>query len=164
MGNNVSLETILDAAKRLKGKIVKTPLLSSAYIDKILNTKLFLKAENLQTGGAFKFRGAMNTILQLSKEEKQVVAWSSGNHAQAVAAAAKITGRQATIIMPKDSPKTKLDGTAFWGAKIVTYDRKNESREQIGREYAQKLNATIIPPYDDINVITGTRDYRTRMF
>ena len=97
----------------------------------------------------------MNTILQLSKEEKQVVAWSSGNHAQAVAAAAKITGRKATIIMPKDSPKTKLDGTAFWGASIVTYDRTNESREQIGREYAKKLNATIIPPFDDINVITG---------
>ena len=155
MENNVSLETILNAAKRLKGKIVKTPLLRSDYIDKNFNTKLFLKAENLQIGGAFKFRGAMNTILQLSKEEKQVVAWSSGNHAQAVAAAAKITGRKATIIMPKDSPKTKLDGTAFWGATIVTYDRKNESREQIGREYAQKLNATIIPPYDDINVITG---------
>ena len=155
MENNVSLETILNAAKRLKGKIVKTPLLRSDYIDKIFNTKLFLKAENLQTGGAFKFRGAMNTILQLSKEEKQVVAWSSGNHAQAVAAAAKITGREATIVMPEDSPQTKLDGTAFWGATIIKYDRNTQNREEIGKAIAQKNNATIIPPFDDVNVIIG---------
>ena len=153
--NTVSLASISKAAKRLEGKIVKTPILKSAYIDKKLNTNLYLKAENLQTIGAFKFRGAMNTILQLSKSENKVVAWSSGNHAQAVAAAAKITGREATIIMPKDSPKNKLDGTAFWGANIVTYDRNNESREEIGKLLAKKLGATVIPPFDDVNVIIG---------
>ena len=155
MENKVSLATITKAAQRLQGKIVKTPLLSSAYINQYLNANLYLKAENLQTGGAFKFRGAMNTILQLPNSEKKVVAWSSGNHAQAVAAAAKITGREATIIMPEDSPKTKLDGTAFWGATIIKYNRQNESREEIGRQYAKKLRATIIPPFDDVNVITG---------
>ena len=155
MENKVSLATITKASQRLQGKIVKTPLLRSAYINQYLNTNLYLKAENLQTGGAFKFRGAMNTILQLSKDQRKVVAWSSGNHAQAVAAAAQLTGREATIIMPHDSPKTKLDGTAFWGASIIKYDRKNESREEIGKEYAKKLNATIIPPFDDVNVING---------
>ena len=128
MEDKVSFESISKAAKRLNGKIVKTPLLQSEYINQKLETNLFLKAENLQTIGAFKFRGAMNTILQLPESIKKVVAWSSGNHAQAVAAAAKITGREATIVMPKDSPQTKLDGTAFWGATIVKYDRKTENR------------------------------------
>ena len=153
--NTVSFESISKAAKRLEGKIVRTPILKSAYLDKKLNTNLYLKAENLQTIGAFKFRGAMNTILQLQENENKVVAWSSGNHAQAVAAAAKITGREATIIMPKDSPKTKLDGTVFWGATIITYDRNNESREEIGKSLAKKIKATIIPPFDDVNVIIG---------
>ena len=155
MEDKVSYESISRAAKRLNGKIVKTPLLQSQYINQKLETNLFLKAENLQTIGAFKFRGAMNTILQLPDSIKKVVAWSSGNHAQAVAAAAKITGREATIVMPKDSPQTKLDGTEFWGANIIKYDRNNENREQIGKSIAQKINATIIPPFDDVNVIIG---------
>ena len=153
--DNVSYESILRAAKRLRNHIVKTPLLKSQYVDQKLKTNLFLKAENLQTIGAFKFRGAMNTILQLPASVSKVVAWSSGNHAQAVAAAAKITGREATIVMPEDSPQTKLDGTAFWGATIVKYDRNTENREEIGKAIAQKNNATIIPPFDDVNVIIG---------
>ena len=153
--DKVNYELISEASKRLKNHIVKTPLLKSHYIDQKLQTNLFLKAENLQTIGAFKFRGAMNTILQLPASVSKVVAWSSGNHAQAVAAAAKITGREATIVMPEDSPQTKLDGTAFWGATIVKYDRNTENREEIGRAIAQKNNATIIPPFDDVNVIIG---------
>ena len=153
--DKVSYESISIASKRLKNHIVKTPLLKSHYIDQKLETNLFLKAENLQTIGAFKFRGAMNTILQLPASVSKVVAWSSGNHAQAVAAAAKITGREATIVMPEDSPQTKLDGTAFWGATIVKYDRNTENREEIGKAIAQKNNATIIPPFDDVNVIIG---------
>ena len=153
--DNVSYESISRAAKRLRNHIVKTPLLKSQYVNQKLKTNLFLKAENLQTIGAFKFRGAMNTILQLPASVSKVVAWSSGNHAQAVAAAAKITGREATIVMPEDSPQTKLDGTAFWGATIVKYDRNTENREEIGRAIAQKNNATIIPPFDDVNVIIG---------
>ena len=153
--DNVSYESISRAIKRLRNHVVKTPLLKSQYVNQKLETNLFLKAENLQTIGAFKFRGAMNTILQLPASVSKVVAWSSGNHAQAVAAAAKITGREATIVMPEDSPQTKLDGTAFWGATIVKYDRNTQNREEIGKAIAQKNNATIIPPFDDVNVIIG---------
>ena len=153
--DKVTYELISEASKRLKNHIVKTPLLKSHYIDQKLQTNLFLKAENLQTIGAFKFRGAMNTILQLPTSVNKVVAWSSGNHAQAVAAAAKITGRKATIVMPEDSPQTKLNGTAFWGATIVKYNINSENREEIGKAIAQKNNATIIPPFDDVNVIIG---------
>ena len=151
----ISYSEIINASKRLKGKVVRTPLLQSPYLNEKFKTNIFLKAENLQTIGAFKYRGALNTILQLSNNTKKVVAWSSGNHAQAVAAAAKLTGREATIVMPIDSPKAKLDGTAFWGASIVKYDRHNEDREKIGREIAAELNAAIIPPFDHVDVING---------
>ena len=151
----VTNDAIIQAAKRLKGKIVRTPLLKSDHVNKELKSNVYIKAENLQTIGAFKFRGAMNTILQLPADVKKVVAWSSGNHAQAVAAAANITEREATIVMPKDSPKTKLNGTIAWGAKIVEYDRNTENREEIGKAIAKEQNAIIIPPFDDVNVIIG---------
>ena len=155
MSEKVTNQAIIEASLRMKGKIVKTPLLQSDYLNKKLKSNIYLKAENLQTIGAFKFRGAMNTILQLADDVKKVVAWSSGNHAQAVAAAAKLTGRKATIVMPEDSPKTKLNGTLEWGANIVKYNRNNESREEIGKAIAKEQNAIIIPPFDDINVIIG---------
>ena len=155
MVNNVTFNSILEASKRLEGKIVRTPILQSKYINEKLESNIFLKAENLQTIGAFKFRGAMNSILQLPSDIKKVVAWSSGNHAQAVAAASKITGRQATIVMPEDSPKAKLNGTAFWGATIIKYDRNKENREEIGKKIAKDINAKIIPPFDDEKVIIG---------
>ena len=155
MNEKVTNQAIIEASLRMKGKIVKTPLLQSDYLNKKLKSNIYLKAENLQTIGAFKFRGAMNTILQLADDVKKVVAWSSGNHAQAVAAAAKLTGRKATIVMPEDSPKTKLNGTVEWGANIVKYNRNNESREEIGKAIAKEQNAIIIPPFDDINVIIG---------
>ena len=151
----ISYCEIINASNRLKGKIVRTPILQSYYINEKFKTNIFLKAENLQTIGAFKYRGALNTILQLSNNTKKVVAWSSGNHAQAVAAAAKLTGKEATIVMPIDSPKAKLDGTAFWGASIVKYDRHNQDREKIGREIAAELDAAIIPPFDHVDVING---------
>ena len=155
VNSNVTFNSILEASKRLEGKIVRTPILQSKYINEKLESNIFLKAENLQTIGAFKFRGAMNSILQLPSDIKKVVAWSSGNHAQAVAAASKITGRQATIVMPKDSPKAKLNGTAFWGATIIKYDRNKENREEIGKKIAKDINAKIIPPFDDEKVIIG---------
>ena len=139
----VSFNEIMNSSNRLKDKVVKTPLLQSSYLNQKFKTNLFLKAENLQTIGAFKYRGALNAVLQLPDNIKKVVAWSSGNHAQAVAAAAKITGREATIVMPIDSPKAKLEGTAFWGASIIKYDRKKEDREQIGREIANKTNGKL---------------------
>ncbi len=155
VNSKVTFNSILEASKRLEGKIVRTPILQSKYINEKLESNIFLKAENLQTIGAFKFRGAMNSILQLSSDIKKVVAWSSGNHAQAVAAASKITGRQATIVMPEDSPKAKLNGTAFWGATIIKYDRNKENREEIGKKIAKDINAKIIPPFDDEKVIIG---------
>ena len=154
-GRKVSFNEIMNSSIRLKDKVVKTPLLQSSYLNQKLKTNLFLKAENLQTIGAFKYRGALNAVLQLPDNIKKIVAWSSGNHAQAVAAAAKITGREATIIMPIDSPKAKLEGTGFWGASIIKYDRKKEDREQIGKEIANKINAAIIPPFDHVDVING---------
>ena len=154
-GRKVSFNEIMNSSNRLKDKVVKTPLLQSSYLNQKLKTNLFLKAENLQTIGAFKYRGALNAVLQLPDNIKKIVAWSSGNHAQAVAAAAKITGREATIVMPIDSPKAKLEGTAFWGASIIKYDRKKEDREQIGKEIANKTNAAIIPPFDHVDVING---------
>ena len=154
-GRKVSFNEIMNSSIRLKDKVVKTPLLESSYLNQKLKTNLFLKAENLQTIGAFKYRGALNAVLQLPENIKKIVAWSSGNHAQAVAAAAKITGREATIVMPIDSPKAKLEGTAFWGASIIKYDRKKEDREQIGKEIANKTNAAIIPPFDHVDVING---------
>jgi threonine dehydratase len=155
MNEKVNDQAIIEASIRMNGKIVKTPLLQSDFLNKKLKSNIYLKAENLQTIGAFKFRGAMNTILQLPDDAKKVVAWSSGNHAQAVAAAAKLTGREATIVMPEDSPKTKLNGTVEWGANIVKYNRNKESREEIGKAIAKEQNAIIIPPFDDINVIIG---------
>ena len=155
VNRKVSFNEIINASVRLQDKVIRTPLLQSAYLNKKLKTNIFLKAENLQTIGAFKYRGALNAILQLPDNIKKVVAWSSGNHAQAVAAAAKITGREATIVMPMDSPKAKLEGTAFWGASIVKYDRLNEDREKIGKEIAEKINAAIIPPFDHVDVING---------
>ncbi len=155
VNSNVTFNSILEASKRLEGKIVRTPILQSNHINEKLESNIFLKAENLQTIGAFKFRGAMNSILQLPSNIKKVVAWSSGNHAQAVAAASKITGRQATIVMPIDSPKAKLNGTAFWGATIIKYDRNKENREEIGKKIAKDINAKIIPPFDDEKVIIG---------
>jgi threonine dehydratase len=154
-GRKVSFNEIMNSSIRLRDKVVKTPLLQSSYLNQKLKTNLFLKAENLQTIGAFKYRGALNAVLQLPDNIKKIVAWSSGNHAQAVAAAAKITGREATIVMPIDSPKAKLEGTAFWGASIIKYDRKKEDREQIGKEIANKTNAAIIPPFDHVDVING---------
>ena len=155
VNGNVTFNSILEASKRLEGKIVRTPILQSKNINEKLESNIFLKAENLQTIGAFKFRGAMNSILQLPSDIKKVVAWSSGNHAQAVAAASKITGRQATIVMPEDSPKAKLNGTAFWGATIIKYKRNKENREEIGKKIAKDINAKIIPPFDDEKVIIG---------
>ena len=153
--SKVTYNSILEASKRLEGKIVRTPILQSKYINEKLESKIFLKAENLQIIGAFKFRGAMNSVLQLPLNVNKVLAWSSGNHAQAVAAASKLTGRQATIVMPEDSPKAKLNGTAFWGADIIKYNRKRENREEIGKKIAKNTNATIIPPFDDEKVIIG---------
>jgi threonine dehydratase len=145
------------AAQLLSGKAVMTPLLSSPQIDAQTTARILIKAECLQRTGSFKFRGAYNALAQLEPERRRagVVAYSSGNHAQGVAAAASLLGMPATIVMPADAPAIKLANTRFYGAEIVPYDRYSESREAIAARIASERGAELLPPYDDARVITG---------
>lgn len=146
---------IADAAERIAPFAVKTPLLTSPLLNDALGGTILIKAEMLQVTGSFKFRGACNAIQQLDDTARPVVAWSSGNHAQAVAYAAQTRGVDAIIVMPEDAPHTKIQGARDFGADIVTYDRYSESREEIGQALAEKYNAVIIPPFDSLPVIAG---------
>lgn len=136
---------------------VRTPLLSAPVLNERMGTRVFLKAETLQRTGSFKFRGAFNKMSSIPREKRAggVVAFSSGNHAQGVAAAAKILDMQATIVMPADAPLSKRERTAAYGAEIVLYDRDREDREAIARDIAGQRGATLVPPYDDPFVIAG---------
>src|SRR5471032_1508841 len=145
------------AARRIEPYARKTPVMTSRTADEELGAKLFFKCENYQHMGAFKFRGAMNALLQFSDEQKRagVVAFSSGNHAQAIALCARMLGIPATILMPKDAPQAKIAATEGYGGKVVLFDRYTEDREQIGRDLAQKYGLTLIPPYDHPHIIAG---------
>jgi len=148
----------IDAAARVVARFaVRTPLLSSPVLDERVGTKVFLKAEMLQRTGSFKFRGAFNRLSAIPQDSHRggVVAYSSGNHAQGVAAAAKILNMHATIVMPSDAPLSKRERTRGYGAEVVLYDRDRDNREAIAREIAGKRGATIVPPYDDPLVIAG---------
>jgi len=153
----LNTQSIQQAAQRLAGQAVKTPVLRSAAIDELVGAKVFFKCENLQRVGAFKFRGAYNSIaaLEQSRRERGVVAYSSGNHAQAVALAAKIFGISATIVMPADAPAIKKNNVLGYGAEVVNYDRLSEDREAIAAQLAQERGATIIPPFAHPDVIAG---------
>ncbi len=153
----VNYEDILKAASRLQNIANHTPVLTSHQADEKTGAKLFFKCENFQRVGAFKFRGAYNAISCLNQTQKQrgVIAFSSGNHAQAIALAARLLNVPATIVMPKDAPGIKLSATRGYGAKIVLYDRALESREAITAELASAQGLEIIPPYDHPNVIAG---------
>ena len=153
--SQISIKDIEAAAKRIKPFVIETPLLESPLLNECLGMRLLVKAECLQHTGSFKLRGASNAIWRLDHSTKHVVAFSSGNHAQGVARAASTRGIQATIVMPIDTPKTKLEGTKAYGADIVTYDRYHESRENIGARLAKKYGADLIKPYDDYRVIVG---------
>jgi threonine dehydratase len=152
-----TFEDVLDAAGRLDGAAVKTPLITNAALDAATGAKVFVKAECLQRTGSFKFRGAYNRISRLAGEELQrgVAAFSSGNHAQGVAAAAALMGTPAVIVMPSDAPKAKVEGTRAWGAEVVLYDRRTQSREEIGARIAAERGAILVPPFDDLHVIAG---------
>ncbi len=159
-GNNamtVAIEDIAAAAGRLEGVSIKTPLLQSFVLNDRSGAEVFLKPECLQHIGAFKFRGAYNRISQLSAAEKTfgVVAYSSGNHAQGVAYAARLMATAATIVMPTDAPAIKIEGTEKLGAQIRFYDRHKESREEIAAEIAASTGAILVPAYDDEDVIAG---------
>jgi threonine dehydratase len=148
---------IEDAAGRLLGRAVRTPLLESAALNERVGGRVLLKAETLQVSGSFKFRGAYNRISRLNAEEKTrgVVAYSSGNHAQGVAAAAKRVGTSALIVMPSDAPAVKVAGVRAFGGEVRLYDRWTESREAIGAQIARERGAVLVPPFDDSFVIAG---------
>ncbi|MEM9288496.1 MAG: threonine/serine dehydratase [Pseudomonadota bacterium] len=157
MPETLAFSAITQAADRLHGYASRTPLLQSAALNAATGANVFLKPENLQRTGSFKFRGAFNRLAQLSEAEKRagVVAWSSGNHAQGVAAAAQILGLSATIVMPFDAPVVKREQTERYGADIVFYDRYAEHREAIGRRLARERGATLVPSYDDFDIMAG---------
>jgi threonine dehydratase len=152
-----TFDDVLAARARISGAAHKTPVLTSRTADEKVGANLFFKAENLQRGGAFKFRGAYNAIAALDGSLRQngVVAYSSGNHAQAVAYAARLQGVSATIVMPSDAPEMKIAATKGYGAEIVFYDRYTEDREQISRRLAEERGTALIPPYDHADVIAG---------
>lgn len=144
------------AAQRLEGVVHRTPVLRSRLADQACSARLFFKAENLQRTGAFKFRGASNAVSDAAAQSGTgVLAYSSGNHAQAVALAARLAGVAATILMPEDAPRGKLEATRAYGAHIITYDRYGEDRRQIAETLAAERHLTLIPPYDHPSVIAG---------
>ena len=152
---SITLDTIRDAAARISGHIVRTPLLESPRLNDALGFRLLVKPECLQHTGSFKLRGATNAVMSLDESVTDVVAFSSGNHAQAVARAASLRGMKATIVMPEDAPKMKIEGTAAYGSHVVTYDRYTESREEIGASIAAETGAALIAPFEDPQVIAG---------
>lgn len=153
----INLSDIITAKKNLSDNIVKTPLIYDFNLSKKLDANIFYKTENIQRTGSFKIRGAYNKIYTSVKNNvpNGILAWSSGNHAQGVAEAAKIFNLKATIVMPEDAPKIKVSGTKSRAAKIIFYNRKKENREEIGKKIASDNNLLVIPPYDDKYIIAG---------
>jgi len=154
--NNVPIVTrsdVIEAERRISSSIERTPLIES----ELNGLKIWLKCECLQTGGAFKLRGASNRLLQLSDQERTrgVVAFSSGNHARGVAIAAKRLGVRAIIVMPSDAPAVKVEGTRAEGAEIIFYDRYRESRESIATRISEETGATVVPSFDDVHIVAG---------
>ncbi|MDX2084659.1 MAG: threonine/serine dehydratase [Candidatus Melainabacteria bacterium] len=153
----VSMAGVEETARMIAPEVVRTPVLRSPRLNDILGLSLWFKAETLQVAGAFKYRGACSFLMRLSAEQRNrgVVAFSSGNHAQAVAAAANRFGVSAKIVMPSDAPAIKLEGTRAWGADVITYNRMTESREAIAGEIARQEGRTLIPPFDHPWTILG---------
>jgi len=153
----ITLEDVRQAAARIAPIAKKTPVMTSASFDRESGLQGFFKCENLQTGGAFKIRGAANMIFGLPPEQlkRGVVAFSSGNHGQAVAMAAQYCGVAATVVMPSDAPRSKVESTRARGATIVIYDRMKDDRVAIGKRIAHETGATLVPPFDDVRIMAG---------
>ncbi|GAA3545698.1 pyridoxal-phosphate dependent enzyme [Nonomuraea rosea] len=153
----VTLDDVHDAAARLKGVAHRTPVLRSRTLDALVGAEVLLKCENFQRAGAFKFRGAYNAVSRLTREQldRGVAAYSSGNHAQAVALAARELGSTAVILMPEDTPRSKREATAGYGAEVVTYDRYTGDRVAIGEALAAERGLALIPPYEHPHVMAG---------
>ena len=152
-----TFDDVAAAAARLQGHAHRTPVMRSRMLDQALGAEVYFKCENLQRMGAFKFRGAFNALSQFSPAQRRagVVAFSSGNHAQAIALSASLLGMSATIVMPQDAPASKVAATRGYGGNVVLYDRYTEDREAIGRKLAEQHGLTLIPPYDHPDVIAG---------
>ncbi|MER6127937.1 threo-3-hydroxy-L-aspartate ammonia-lyase [Streptomyces sp. NPDC001795] len=154
---HVTLDDVRDAAARIRGVAHRTPVLRSRTLDDLVGAEVFVKCENFQRIGAFKFRGAYNAASRLSAEQvaKGIAAYSSGNHAQAVALAARELGTTAVILMPEDTPRSKVEATVGYGAEVVTYDRYTGNRVAIGEALAADRGLALIPPYEHPHVIAG---------
>jgi threonine dehydratase len=155
--SSVTYEDILSAVEQIAGSAHRTPVATSHLLDEACGNRMYLKCENLQRMGAFKFRGAYNAISRLSAAEKErgVIAYSSGNHAQAVALVSQILGLRATIVMPENAPRLKLEATRDYGAHVMLYDPATSSREEIARRLAAEHGYAVIPPYDHPHIIAG---------
>jgi threonine dehydratase len=152
----VTYDDIAAAHERIKREARRTPVMTSRQVNELTGASVFFKCENLQRMGAFKFRGAYNALSRLSPDEKDrgVLAFSSGNHAQAVALAGKLLGIRTTIVMPEDAPRVKLEATRGYGGEVVTY-RKGENREEVSRKLSQERGLTLIPPFDHPHIVAG---------
>jgi threonine dehydratase len=155
--NAITIDDVREAARRLKGHIHRTPVITSRSFDEASGHRVFFKCENLQRAGAFKIRGALNKLLTLTDEERKrgVVGFSSGNHAQGVALAARLTGASAIILMPTDAPASKVAATRGYGAEVVFYDRQSEDREARAKDLVAKTGRALVPPYDDPAIMAG---------
>ncbi|HMV46828.1 MAG TPA: threo-3-hydroxy-L-aspartate ammonia-lyase [Blastocatellia bacterium] len=153
----ISFNDILQARERIAGVAHRTPVLTSRQFNELAGGEVFFKAENLQRAGAFKFRGAYNKLASLSEEERRrgVLAYSSGNHAQATALAAKLFGVPAVIVMPHDAPQIKVNGTRGYGAEVVFYNRYSENREGTGEQISRERGLVLVPPFDDPQIMAG---------
>lgn len=153
----VSYADVAAAAARIAGHARRTPVLTSNQVDARTGCRVYFKCENLQRIGAFKFRGAFNAVARLTdvQRERGVLAYSSGNHAQAVALAARLQGSSALIVMPQDAPRVKLEATRGYGAEVVTYDKHTQNREELSKRLAAERGLSLIPPYDQVDVVAG---------
>ncbi|MDA9770804.1 threonine/serine dehydratase [Emcibacteraceae bacterium] len=152
-----NFDDVLSAAEQIEGYAVKTPFLKAQDLSEKLDAEIYIKPECLQRVGAFKFRGAFNRLSRLNEEERKrgVVAYSSGNHAQGVAASAQILDMNAVIVMPEDSPKMKLQNTKDYGAEVITYNRNTESREEIAEKISEERGCIVVPSFEDHYIISG---------
>ncbi|WP_078558978.1 threonine/serine dehydratase [Streptomyces sp. PRh5] len=151
------IDAIHEAARRLTGHVVRTPLLNSPMLDDLVGARVLVKAECLQLTGSFKVRGALNALLALEEDARRagIVAYSAGNHGQGVAAAARLAGCPAVIVMPSTAPRIKVDNCRWWGAETVLYDARTEDREEVARKIIEERGMTLIPPFDDPRVMAG---------
>src|SRR5215510_2820802 len=157
LADPIAIADVHAARERMRGVAHVTPIITSRTLDAQAGCAVFLKCENLQRGGAFKFRGAYNTISQLADDARQrgVLAFSSGNHAQGVALAAQLLGAPAVICMPDDAPAVKVAATRGYGAEVIFYDRLKDDREAFARRIAEQRDMTLVPPYDDPRIMAG---------